>query len=474
MHVDRLALLLALTVTAAAQDARWSRFRGPNGTGVVDTPGLPVRFDKETNVRWRTPLPPGRSSPVLSETRVFLTAYEGDVLYTIALARVDGRELWRKRAPRDRTTQLDARNDHASPTPALNADTVVVFFQDYGLVAYDHDGAERWRRPLAAFDNIYGMGASPLIVDGRVVLPCDQQTGSYLLCVDVASGEPLWRAERPSAKSGHCTPVVHRPEGGGAQLVLPGSFYLDGYDLASGARAWWVSGLSFEMKSVPVLHDGVVYINGYGSPMNQPGNQVEVPDFEAVRRERDADKDGLIGEQEMPPSRAANWFAFVDLDGSGALDEAEWTYLRDALASQNGMLAIRAGGAGGMTQKSVAWTYRKSVPQLPSPLLYRDVLWMLNDSGGLVTTFRPQTGEVLAKGRLADAVDTYYAAPVAGDGKVYLTSEHGLVVVLPPEGGLAPLCINDLGEDVYATPAIAGGCLYLRTTLALYCFAEAR
>ena len=94
----------------------------------------------------------------------------------------------------------------------------------------------------------------------------------------------------------------------------------------------------------------------------------------------------------------------------------------------------------------------------------------MNDSGGVMTTFRPKTGEVIAKGRVEEAIDTYYAAPVAGDGKVYVPSEHGLVVVLPADGTLEPLAVNDLGENVYATPALADGCLYLRTMQALYCF----
>ena len=115
---------------------------------------------------------------------------------------------------------------------------------------------------------------------------------------------------------------------------------------------------------------------------------------------------------------------------------------------------------------------RRPVPQLPSPLVYEDVLYMLNDSGGLLVTFRPATGEVIEKGRLEDAVDTYYASPVAGDGKVYLVSEHGTVVVLPSGGGLEPLSVTDLGENVYATPALAEGRVYLRTVDALYCFGD--
>ena len=100
----------------------------------------------------------------------------------------------------------------------------------------------------------------------------------------------------------------------------------------------------------------------------------------------------------------------------------EWNYYKAAMDSENGMLAIRLGGSGDMTDKSTKWTYRRAVPQLPSPLVYQNVLYMVND-GGIVTTLNPETGEVIKQGRLKGAIDAYYASPVAGDGKVYMASE---------------------------------------------------
>lgn len=456
----------------AQHETSWSRFRGPNGSGIAETVGLPDNIGPETNVVWKTPLPPGHSSPVLSKTRIFLTAFRDETLETICLDRSTGKIVWRKGVTRARKTKFDKRNNGASPTPAVDGDTVVAFFPELGMIAYDHEGEEQWRVPLGPFNNVYGMGASPVIVGDRVFLPCDQQIGSYLLCVDKKSGDELWKVDRPAARTGHCTPIVWTPQEGDPQLILPGSFYLDAYDMKSGKRIWWVSGLSFEMKSVPVIHDGIIYINGYGSPLNQPGNQVEIGPWEEALADNDADKDGKISKKEMPPSRARAWFSFMDLDADGLMDKRDWNYMRDALKSQNGMLAIRAGGKGDMTEKSLVWSYRRSVPQLPSPLVYKGVLYMLNDSGGLIVLFKPKDGEVIVRGRLKDALDTYYASPVAGDGKVYIVGEHGKVSVLKGGEGLEPLCVSDLGENVYATPAIADGRIYLRTVKALYCFGK--
>ena len=166
------------------------------------------------------------------------------------------------------------------------------------------------------------------------------------------------------------------------------------------------------MKSTHVLHEGIIYINGYGSPLNQPGVQIKLPTFAKILETNDSDADKLISRPEMPRSRAAGFFEFVDLDGNGSLGKKEWGFLTAALASRNGLLAIRAGGRGDMTAKNVIWTYHRSIPQLPSPLLYGGVLYMLNDQGGLISTLKPATGERIERGRLKGASDNYYASPL--------------------------------------------------------------
>lgn len=165
------ALLFWAPRGAEAQD--WPRFRGPNGSGVAEAAGLPAEFGPEKNVVWRTPLPPGHSSPVIAGGRIFVTAFEGDALLTIALDQETGKELWRKEAPRDRLTPLDQRNNAASPTPVTDGERVWVFFPDYGLIGYSARGEELWRAPLGPFVNLYGMGASPILAGDNVVLVCD-------------------------------------------------------------------------------------------------------------------------------------------------------------------------------------------------------------------------------------------------------------------------------------------------------------
>jgi outer membrane protein assembly factor BamB len=122
-----------------------------------------------------------------------------------------------------------------------------------------------------------------------------------------------------------------------------------------------------------------------------------------------------------------------------------------------------------MTAANVLWHYNRAVPQLPSPLLYRGVLYMVND-GGIMTALDPRTGTALTQARLRGAVDSYYASPVAADGKVVVVSESGTVVVLKADATLTVLSVNELNDTAYATPAIADGHIYIRTRSALYCF----
>jgi outer membrane protein assembly factor BamB len=233
-----------------------------------------------------------------------------------------------------------------------------------------------------------------------------------------------------------------------------------------------VRGLSFEIKSTPVIDGDTIYINGYGSPENDPDRKINLPAADEVWPVADADKDGLLSKAEFPKYTAAFWFGVADLNFNNTLTKDEWEYYRAALDSENGMLAITLGGTGDTTETAVRWKYQRSVPQLPSPLVFHDVLYMVND-GGIVTTLNPETGALIKQGRLTGALGAYYSSPVAAGGHLYFTSERGAIAVLPPGGDLSPLVVNDLGEDTYATPAFADGRIYVRTVEALYAFGAA-
>jgi outer membrane protein assembly factor BamB len=195
-----------------------------------------------------------------------------------------------------------------------------------------------------------------------------------------------------------------------------------------------------------------------------------LPAFAEALAQLDASGDGRIAADELTEERVRNYFPLFDLVPDGTLDAAEWEGLRVQLASLNSAQCIRLGGKGDMSATSVVWRQHRGAPQLPSPLVFGGVYWMLADQGGLLTQLDLDSGAPLGKERLAHGVDAYYAAPVAADGKVWLLSQSGALSVVAAEKGLAELHTAQFGEPCYATPALEDGRIYLRTASKLYCF----
>src|SRR5262249_9411616 len=348
--------------------------------------------------------------------------------------------------------RLRKPNGPASPSPVTDGENVYAFFQDFGLISYDRKGKERWELPLGPFNAFWGMAASPILVEDKLILSCDQDTNSFLLAIDRNTGQSCWRIERPGVISGYSTPIQFQPKTGPAQIVIPESFQLSAYSVVNGDRVWWVRGLACEMKSIPAFDGESLYINGWGFPENQPGKQVKVMPFDEALAKGDADHDGKISLAEGVDERSKNkgYFEVFDLDRDGKLDRHEWDIYRAMLSAENGLLRIKLGGHGDMTDKNIVWKYQKPVPQVPSTLLYKDVLYMVND-GGILITFNPATGEVIKQGRLQGAIDKYFASPVAADDKVYLVSEGGSISVLKAAGDWEVLTVNHLEDECFAT-----------------------
>ena len=472
-------LVVATAVSFAASDTDWSRFRGPNGTGISNTSGLPAEFGPDKNVVWKTTVPSGHSSPVLTDTRIFMTGAEGQKLFVLALDRATGKELWRQEVPRRNSERLENVNGPASPSPVTDGERVFAFFQSFGLIGFTADGKELWRMPLGPFNMFYGFGASPILVDGTLILPVDQDTGSYLLGVDPRTGKQRYKIDRPGVISGYSTPTVYQPKDGGKQILIPESFQLSAYDAKDGRRVWWVRGLACEMKSVVSIEGDTAWINGWGFPQNQPGTQVPTIPFEEGLKVYDKNKDGVIAEDEVtggPPAldkMLSPKYGFPAFDGNRnhQLDAGEWGVMRSMLAAENGLLAIKLGGKGDVTEGAIKWKYQRPVPQVPSTLVYKGVLFMVNDSG-ILLSIDPSTGNVIKQGRLKGAIDKYFASPVGADGKVFLVSQDGTASVVDAKGEWEILSVNPLGDEVFATPAIADGKIYLRTKSTLYAFAQ--
>ncbi len=471
--------LLSFSVTdprETLQAADWPQFRGPEGSGISESGAPPVEFGPNRNVIWKTPLPPGHSSPVLTEDHIFVTAFEDEKLLTIALDRESGRILWRREAPHPRRESFQRTHGPASPTPVTDGENVYAFFGDFGLLSYGPDGGERWRLPLGPFNNANGHGSSPILADGLLILLCDQDSDSYVIAVDQATGKVRWKTDRPEVSRSYATPGVFRPADGPAELIVPGTYVVVSYDLQSGEKLWWVTGMAWQLKSVPLFDGNMIYINAWEIG-GDPGQEKDPPPpFEEILKQHDANNNGVLDRAEAPYARLKKdhpW-SEADFDKDGVLDDGDWRLYIAWSTAINNFVAIRHDGRrGDLTRTNVLWRYRKSLPNTPSPLLYRNVLWLVKD-GGIVTTLDPRDGRAIKQGRLRNAIDKYWASPVGANGAVYMTSESCKVSVLEPEGQWKVRVTNSFDDQCFATPAIADGKIYFRTLSTLYCLGENR
>lgn len=468
-----LFVLLAAIVICGRVNAQWSQFRGPNGSGVDSSAGYPVEFSPTKNMAWKATIPYGQSSPIVVGTRLYGTASEGanaeGRLITFCLDTRTGRELWRREVKRERVQGAYKANDPASPTPAADASGVVAFFPELGLVSYSNDGKERWRYALGPFKNFYGMSGSPIIAEGLVVLVCDQVSKSFVIALDRATGRLRWKTDRPGISIGWATPMVFRPDATRTDLIVLGSTRLDAYDLTSGVSRWWMPLATDGSMGTPLANGDTLMIATAGS------NEPTMPTFASVLAKYDKDKDERLSWEEfrVDPDMGEH-FGWMDENDDKVIVAAEWDTARALGVGEWGAIAVCPGNARGqLAASAVRWRMQKNIPYIPAPLLYQDVYYLVK-TGGIITSLDPATGKMLKQGRSPGALGDYYASPVAADGKVFLANTEGKITVLKAGAEWEVLAVNDVGDEVGATPALSNGRIYVRTRNTMYCFSAAR
>ena len=258
-----------------------------------------------------------------------------------------------------------------------------------------------------------------------LVLNHQGKDSSYLLGVNRRDGRTVWKTDRSLFQYGWSTPVHWRHDGIDELVVLGGDFKpnqrLMAYSLADGAERWWVGELPPCGKSTPVIGDGLLFL--------------AVPD---IILEPAAERNN--------PARAAQFYE----------------------KNNARVMAVRPGSKGELSPANIAWSERKGVPGVPSPLYYQGRLYTFQN-GGIVFCRAAKTGELLYSGRLG-ALGYYYSSPVAADDKVYVASAEGVVVVLEAGPELKVLAKNQLDGEILATPALVDGKIYVRTANHLYAF----
>ena len=467
MHPTALALLSTLAIPSG-ETPEWGGFRGNNGCGLAARTQLAEALDPEANLAWKVEVPTGYSSPTVAGDRVFLTGAEDKELFTLCVDLATGEEHWRRAIEFDGSRP--GANSPAAPSPATDGERVYAFFHSAGLHVFDLEGEPQWSADLGSFNIPHGMSTSPVIHGDTLVVLVDQDLGAYLVAFDKRTGEERWRTARPGVTHSYSTPAVYTPEDGPAQVVVSGSFQISGYSIETGEKLWWLDGASWQSKSVPVIVDDVCVVNSYMVAPTDFGLPSMQAPWEEVLAERDADGSGAIEKAEWDHDMLQRaWFIF-DLNDDGALDEEDYKHASRCGRASGGLFAVRMGGKGNVTDSHLVWRNddRRGLPDIPSPVVVDGIAYLIKE-GGLMTAIDVATGKRVKQARVGEP-DKYYASPIAAAGRIVTASESGQLAVVAAGPEWEVLSVHQIDDEVWSTPAIAGGKVLVRGLEHLYCF----
>lgn len=469
-------LVAGICLTSALQAEDWRQFRGPNASGVA--PGnypLPVEFSQTDKLKWSVKLGDGVACPIIAGGRVFITAMVAEQKFGVFSFDVaTGKPLWKREFDTGKLPRITPPNSHASSTPATDGNRVYVYFSTLGLMALDvSDGKTIWERPIPppAYLMDWGPASSPVVYGDKVFFNQDDDLSSMLLAFDAATGDERWRTARPEMLAGYAIPVICEANGQ-TDLVVAGTGKMKGYDPDTGKERWTCNTLLRTTMTSPIVKDGVIYT------ANQSyGDENRTLKF-ALLEWLDTNQDGKLARAELPKEFWKR-FDISDKDHNGAIEGDELDTAFQSSENQVGggasIQAIRGGGKGNVTATHVIWNnqYKLKIPasNLSSPIVVGDELFVVK-KGGLSSSFDIASGKSNWQLARIKNIGDYYASPVAGDGKIYVTGENGFIVVLSQGPTLNVLAKNDMGETCVATPAIADGRIFIRSRESLFCVSE--
>ena len=450
-------LPLALMLLSAED---WTRFRGPNGSGVAtDRSAYPASFTKPS---WRSAVRPGKSSPVLTPKHIFLTAFEDDKLYTQCFERSTGKLLWERFVEKTRSETVNALNHPAALSPTTDGENVYAFFKDFGILSYTAAGKLRWKTPLGPFANIMGLAASPILSGSNVILNIDQVENSYIAAFDRNNGEIRWKTARQEPDSWG-SPLIYQ-----SSILTVSRGQISAYLTASGKRILNQPGMPPVIVASPIMDGETLYFFGYGTEGTTP--------FSSRLARQDKNKDGQLSPDEYGDDALTRGIGKYMGNRDGIVNEAEWNDKQRESMGLNALMAIQLtpGSKPGELAARELWRHEKNFSYIvPSLVLYDGALYSVKN-GGILSSFDAKTGKLLKTGRISSqATGGYSASPVAADGKLYLANEDGKLLVLKASGAdWDLLSTHEFDEPIFATPALSQGAVYVRTGTALYKFAS--
>ncbi len=402
--------LLLTSYSGLTHAENWSGFRGKNAQGHSTERQLPVTWTDKENITWKTELPgEGWSSPIVYDGSVYLTTTteEGAACRVLSLDSQTGDKNWDVQVHRQSPGAKRKQNSYATPTPVTDGTYIFAAFADGTVVAVDRKGKMVWKNTEVKFHSLHGLGASPILVDGLVIMPFDgsspekKELGwkipwdqAVVLAIDKETGKTVWQGKRGASRVGHVTPITVNQ---GRYIVSAAGDQVAAFDKDTGERIWSVYSQGEGVTPTPALGDGIIYTSsGFEEP--------------TIR-------------------------------------------------------AIRINGSGDVTDTHIVWEQKKGVPAMPSPLLVAPHLYTITRDN-ILYCINAEDGEVLWNKRLTG---THSASPVFADGRIYILSETGTTLVLKPGDQYKELASNPLDEKCLASMAVSNGHFFIRGITHLFC-----
>jgi outer membrane protein assembly factor BamB len=424
-----LLFLTAMLISAGRSMAGdWPHWRGPYLNGSSDEKNLPTRWSETENIAWTASLPGhGSATPIISDGKVFVSSTDTSSSDLLALCfdAGTGKQLWRKKL--GASSRKVPRNNPATPSPVTDGKNVYFIYGSGDLAGLDFEGNVLWSRNLEAeYGNVsmkWGYSSSPLLYDGRLYIlvqrrhtayraPDSTTLDAFILAVDAGTGKNIWKQPRRTdaqneSLDAYSSPILFQ-HSGRDEIIVIGSDYVTSNDPTTGKELW-----RYEYAGQKSTRERIIT-----SPVTA---------------------EGLI--MGVPPRGA------------------------------DGLLAIKSGSDGTISDDNIAWRFDGPSPDCSTPLYYKGNLYILADrKGGVITCLDPLTGRQKWQGKLGGTAP-WWASITAGDDKLYCISEAAEAVILAAgDEGFKILHRIDMGDKpIQASIAIADGHLFIRTSSKLFC-----
>ena len=412
-------LLLAACFASISLFGNWPDYRGPRRDGVSEVASLPLRWSETLNVRWKTPIHGlGWSSPVIWGKQVWLTTAteDGKILSVLCIDRDSGqilldRKLFDVAKPRALNNPV---NTYASPSPTIEEGRVYIHFGSYGTACLDTGTFEvLWQRRDLPCDHWRGPASSPLLWEDLLFLQMDGADVQYVVALDKTTGTNRW--------------VTFRS-------VDYGDLEEDGRPRASGDfRKAYNTPLVVDFKGdLQLISPGAKGAYGYDPRTGREIWQIRHVGHSSAPRTLYSD--GQVG------------IATGHIGGTAQI----W--------------AVRLGGRGDVTGSHVAWKHARGAPKRSSPVLVEGRVYMVSNDG-IATCIDFKNGKEIWKKRIGGL---HSSSVLYASGRIHFFDEEGLATIIQPGDTLEVLARNKLDDGFMASPAVAAGALFLRTTTHLY------